>query len=79
MCAWGPPEGRFDLLAGYDVRYFIPLSDSELVVSLSPRTFHEVTSPEVFTLGPEEEILVQVCVVHTCVLWEVYSVEQLQN
>lgn len=61
ICVWGPPEGRFDLLPGYDIRYFIPGSDSELILSVDETRFYTLTTDEVFSLGPEDQILVQVC------------------
>ena len=57
---WSPPPGRFDLFAGYDIKYFDPDSDREIVVNADRSEFYRVTEPEIFELGPENQLMVQV-------------------
>lgn len=61
LCAvtvWSPPDGRFDIFAGYDVRFFT--EDMEVIENKGGNEFFHVTSPEIFALGPQAAILVQV-------------------
>ena len=60
VCVWNPPQGSFESLHGYDVRYFNTDSGDELVLSLSEREFYQVTTTEILSLGEEQQIQVQV-------------------
>lgn len=58
ISVWSPPPQPF-LYSGYDVRYFIPHGGQVIIRKSEVEFFHLVTMEE-RSLGPEEQILVQV-------------------
>ena len=67
VCVWDPPEGRIDISSGYDIRYSVLDTDSELIRNVIHRRFFLATPPEVLGLGPQEQIFVEVhgyCTLH---------------
>lgn len=60
VCVWTPPSGRFDTYSGYDVRYFNDNTGEEIVVNTDESEFFQLTSLDVFSLGPQDQIMMQV-------------------
>lgn len=59
LSVWTPPAGRFDTFSGYDIRYFIP-GGQETILQAGGSEFFRLTSAEVFAMGPQQQIMVQV-------------------
>ena len=68
VCVWDPPEGRIDISSGYDIRYSVLDTDSELIrnVNYTEGSFWRLRQ-KVLGLGPQEQIFVEVhgyCTLH---------------
>ena len=62
VCVWDPPPGtRFDQLSGYDVRYTNSAGE-EIIVNREGNNFFQLTSGDVFNLGAQDDINVQVSI-----------------
>ena len=59
ITVWGPPRGPFGDYTGYDLRYFIP-DGNEMVINKLGNEFFQLVTDEVRSLGPLEDMLVQV-------------------
>ena len=59
ITVWGPPRGPFGDYTGYDLRYFLP-DGNEMVINKRGNEFFQLVTDEVRSLGPLEDILVQV-------------------
>ena len=62
ICLWKPSPGRFDSFVGYDIRYFNSETNAEIVTSTEESEFYKVTAPEVFELGQQDQLMVQVSI-----------------
>ena len=60
VCVWNPPLGSFESVDGYDVRYTVVDTPTQLVLTLSEREFYQESTQEIRDLGPEHMIKVQV-------------------
>ena len=60
VCVWDPPPGmRFDQISGYDVRY-TNSDGAEIIVNRKQNNFFQLTAGDVFDLGAQDDINVQV-------------------
>ena len=59
ITVWGPPRGPFGDYTGYDLRYFVP-DGNEMVINKRGNEFFQLVTDEVRSLGPLEDMLVQV-------------------
>ena len=69
VCVWSAPPGRFDLFAGYNVRYTSTESSNEMVENVEGATLYHIPSQDLFqTLGSLGSIQVQVSANHSFAL-----------